>query len=289
MTEWSCQAADKTAPIGVFDSGLGGLTVLRELLDLMPQEDYLYLADTANAPYGRNSPAKILRDTLDCVEFLLARGVKLIIIACNTASAVSLELAQKKSSPVPVFGVIEAGIEASLKKVSDPHNKVKIAVIATEATVANGVFARELPLKFSESGFVKPEVVQHSCQQFVQIVEAGLWDSVLADESAEQCLNEIRAKNPDLTLLACTHFPLMSQAIQKALPQTQLVDSSRALAAKVKKTLAAEGLLNTKKTKSALNFYVTAAKTDIKKNIERVLDFEIESVHHEDIKNLQNF
>lgn len=282
MTEKS-NRVDNTAPIGVFDSGLGGLTVLRKLIDLLPQENFLYLADTANAPYGCNSSERILHDTLESVEFLLSQGVKLIVIACNTASAVGLDLAREKAGSVPLLGVIEAGIESSVKQ-ADRGDSVKIAVIATEATVANGVFVRELPLKFIESGLAEPQVIQKACQQFIQVIEDGQWDDPLADKIAEQCLSEIRAEDPDLTVLACTHFPLMTNAIQKALPDTQLVDSSKTLANEVKKLLKSMDLLNIEKTEAELNFYVTEEKTGIEQNIERILDIEIERVHHVDIK-----
>ncbi|MDD2426861.1 MAG: glutamate racemase [Eubacteriales bacterium] len=289
MPEYN-NAADKAAPIGVFDSGLGGLTVLRELMALLPQEDFLYLADNANAPYGRNSPAKVRRDTLNNVDFFIQHGVKMIIFACNTSSAIALEAADERAGSIPVIGVIKAGIIAAMEVSGDLKAPAKIAVLATEATVNNGVFSRELPRVFAENDLPEPIVIQQACQDFVQVVEDGKWDDPLADDMAEHYLGEMRtSENPDLAILACTHFPFLENSIQKALPDSELVDCSKALALEVKELLLSFNLHNEKKHDSELKFFVTEDTSGIKQNIERILDIEIERVHHVDIKNAEEF
>lgn len=274
---------NRNAPIGVFDSGLGGLTVLRELLTLLPQESYVYLADTANAPYGRNSPETVRKNTLNNVEFFLHHEVKMIIFACNTSSAIALDAAKEKAGSLPVIGVIEAGISAAMNA-ADKERAVKIAVLATEATVANGVFARKIPAKFTENDYVEPLVRQKACQDFVQVVEDGKWDDPLADEAAEACLHEVRNEEPEIAILACTHFPLLKDSIQKSLPKTHLVDCSKALAYEIQDLLTSLDLLNTSKKNSELEveFYVTKYKAGIEQNIGRILDIELDRVHHVD-------
>ncbi|NLC89922.1 MAG: glutamate racemase [Clostridiaceae bacterium] len=280
----------KSAPIGVFDSGLGGLTVLRELLKLLPREDFVYLADNANAPYGRNSPATVRHDTLNNVDFFMSQGVKLIVFACNTSSAIALDAAQERAGSLPVIGVINDGIKAAMEASAASSDAAKIAVLATEATVNNGIFARELPRAFTDNNLPEPIVIQAACQDFVQLVEEGNWEGPLAEERAEYYLGGMREQEePDIAILACTHFPFLENVIQKSLPKTQLVDCSKAVAREVKERLSSMDLQNEKKHKSDVSFYVTEVRPGIEQNIERILDIEIEGVHHVDIKNAEGF
>mgnify|MGYP001242011844 FL=1 len=184
MTEIYTSAA-KSAPIGVFDSGLGGLTVLRELLTLLPHEDFVYLADNANAPYGRNSPATVRHDTLNNADFFMSQGVKMIVFACNTSSAIALDAAKERAGSLPVIGVINDGIKAAMEASTDKNDPPKIAVLATEATVNNGIFTKELPRIFTENNLSEPIVIQQACQDFVQLVEEGNWTGQPAEEMAE--------------------------------------------------------------------------------------------------------
>ena len=282
--------AAKSAPIGVFDSGLGGLTVLRELLTLLPQEDFVYLADNANAPYGLNSPATVRHDTLNNVDFFMSHGVKMIVFACNTSSAIALDAAKERAGSVPVIGVIDDGIKAAMQASADLNDPAKIAVLATEATVNNGIFAIELPGVFIDNILPEPLDMQQACQEFVQLVEDGNWDGPLAEEMAEHYLADMRDnKEPDIAILACTHFPFLENVIQKALPKTKLVDCSKVLAYEVKEILNSMGLQNEKKHKSDLSVYVTEASPGIAQNIERILEIELAGVYHADIKNAEGF
>jgi glutamate racemase len=289
MTDIYTSAA-RSAPIGVFDSGLGGLTVLRELLTLLPQEDFVYLADNANAPYGRNSFTTVRHDTLNNVDFFMSQGVKMIVFACNTSSAIALDAAKERAGSLPVIGVIKDGIKAAMEASADKNDPPKIAVLATDATVSNGIFTKELPRIFTENNLSEPIVIQQACQDFVQLVEEGNWTGPLAEEMAEHYLGNVReSEQPDIAILACTHFPFLKDVIQKALPETELVDCSKAVAHEVKKLLVSMELLNDKKHKSELMFYVTEDQPGIEQNIERILDIEIEGVHHVDIKNAEGF
>ena len=144
MTDIYTSAA-RSAPIGVFDSGLGGLTVLRELLTLLPQEDFVYLADNANAPYGRNSFTTVRHDTLNNVDFFMSQGVKMNVFACNTSSAIALDAAKERAGSLPVIGVIKDGIKAAMEASADKNDPPKNAVLATDATDSNGIYTKELP------------------------------------------------------------------------------------------------------------------------------------------------
>lgn len=208
------------SPVGIFDSGLGGLTVVREIHKLLPSENLIYLGDSKRAPYGTKSKETIINFAFQDVRFLIEKGVKAIVIACNTVSSNAInEL--KAEFDLPFVEVIRpgsiAGIEAAVNK--------KIGVIGTRATIESGAYLKQLKAIDKDT-----EVIQKCCPLFVPIVEEGshLWDSEVADIIAEMYLDELKQKNLDAVILGCTHYPLLKKTIQKALgPDVILINSAR--------------------------------------------------------------
>lgn len=219
-------------PIGVFDSGMGGLTVLRSLLARLPSERFVYLGDTARLPYGTKSAETVQAYALQATRLLLDEGVKMLVIACNTASAVALYLLQEAWLPVPVIGVIEPGAQAG---VAATRNR-RIAVIATEGTVKGGAYARAIRRLDSEI-----EIVQQPCQVFVALAEEGWTRSPATLAAIEHYLGPLfkGPSAPDTLVLGCTHFPVLAGAIKEVIGNgVALVDSAETTALAVAEALA---------------------------------------------------
>ncbi|ODR95509.1 glutamate racemase [Methyloceanibacter stevinii] len=223
-------------PIGVFDSGMGGLTVLRALAARLPDEHFVYLGDTARLPYGTKSPDTVRAYALQATHLLLGEDVKMVVIACNTASSVALEALQEALAPVPVIGVIEPGARAG---VAATRNK-RIAVLATESTVKGGAYVRAIHHLMAEA-----QVRQLACQVFVALAEEGWADTRATTAAVEDYLEPLfaRADAPDTLVLGCTHFPVLAAAIQRHVGDgITLVDSAETTAAAVAETLATSTL-----------------------------------------------
>jgi len=219
-------------PIGVFDSGMGGLTVLRALAARLPSERFVYLGDTARLPYGTKSAETVQAYALQATQLLLAEGVKMVVIACNTATAVALPVLQESLDPVPVIGVIEPGARAG---VAATRNK-RIAVIATEGTVKGGAYARAIRRLMAEA-----EVVQQPCGVFVALAEEGWAETSATLAAADHYLGPLFAGGdaPDTMVLGCTHFPVLAAAIRRTVGDgVALVDSAETTAAAVAEALA---------------------------------------------------
>jgi glutamate racemase len=219
-------------PIGVFDSGMGGLTVLRTLLARLPKERFVYLGDTARLPYGTKSAETVHAYALQATRLLVSEGVKMVVIACNTASAVALHPLAEALSPVPVIGVIEPGARAGVAATRNNH----IAVIATEGTVKGAAYARAIAALRSEI-----KVVQQPCQVFVALAEEGWTDSPATHAAAEHYLGPLfrGPSPPDTLVLGCTHFPVLAEAIKKIIGSAvALVDSAETTAIAVSDILA---------------------------------------------------
>ncbi len=216
--------------IGVFDSGVGGLTVVEALRRRLPDEPILYLGDTARLPYGTKSADTVVRYTRRNLSFLAERGVKAIVVACNTASALALA---HIDSPVPVWGVVEAGA-AEAAKVSAGS----VGVLATETTVRSGAYPRAIQRRRPEL-----EVHSQSCALFVPLVEEGWQDDPVAVEIARRYLEPLLAAGVDTLVLGCTHYPLLEKTIRRvAGPETRLVSSAESAAARVAADLEGLGL-----------------------------------------------
>ena len=230
----------KNAPIGIFDSGMGGLTVMRALTERLPGERFLYLGDTARLPYGTKSAETVRRYALQAAEALTKRTVKLLVIACNTAS-VSLPALQEALKPLPVIGVIEPGARAALK--TAPQGP--IAVIATEGTVKGGAYVRAI------QQISRTPVVQQACPLFVPMAEEGLTDGPIAEAVAHRYLDPLMATvpRPRALVLGCTHFPVLKTVIARAVGNgVTLVDSAATTAEAVAQLLEERHLANREKT-----------------------------------------
>lgn len=217
----ACTGLNPQGAIGVFDSGVGGLTVFRELARLMPEEDLVYLGDTARVPYGTRSPETIRRYVLEDARFLVSQGVKLLVVACHTSSAVALEELRRRVE-VPVVGVIEPGVRRALQL-----TRGRVGVIGTPATVRSAAYPRLIRR-------LRPEVrvISRACPLFVPLAEEG-WmnDGAGAREVvrrvAELYLDELRRHRVDTLILGCTHYPLLREAIGAVMgPEVALVDAS---------------------------------------------------------------
>jgi len=226
---------DSERPIGIFDSGLGGLTVFKELRALLPGEDLIYFGDTARVPYGTKSAEVVLAFSKEITAFLLGKKIKLLVVACNTASSLALEEI-RKLSPVPVLGVIAPGVEAALKMVPAGG---RVLVTGTSATVNSRAYSRAL----AGSGR-KIKVIEKACPLFVPLAEEGWCSKPAAAMVAREYLAPFRGKI-DVLILGCTHYPLLKKVIARVMgPRTRIVDSARAAALGARAELAGRGLLN---------------------------------------------
>jgi len=221
------------SPIGVFDSGVGGLTVLRALIADLPAEDFLYLGDTARLPYGTKSAETVARYSVRAAEALVARGVKALVVACNTASSSALPALRARFPELPVIGVIDPGARAAC----DASTSGRIAVLATEGTVQGGAYVRAIHA-------LRPDahVTPVACQIFVALAEEGWSEGAAVDAVTERYLAHLDARI-DTVVLGCTHFPLLAGAIAKQLGAgRRVVDSAATTARATKLELTARGL-----------------------------------------------
>lgn len=224
-------------PIGIFDSGLGGLTAVSEIQRLLPNEDFIYFGDTARVPYGTRSYEVIRKYSMQDCRFLLSKDVKAILIACGTVSSNALDLLTE-SFTLPIIGVVE-GAAKRAAEIAENSNGI-IAVLATAATIQSNSFVNAIQ-KINP----KLEVIPKSCPMFVPLVENGHTDKedVAANAIAEEYLSEIALQKPSAVILGCTHYPLLSDILKKILPNSELVSSGREAAIALKETLSKSGLL----------------------------------------------
>ncbi len=244
-------------PIGVFDSGIGGLTVLREIFRELPRENTVYLGDTARVPYGIRSEETVTRYSFENTGFLVSRGIKLLVVACNTVSAVSLDAIKEKLS-IPVIGVIEPGSKAAVKAT---RNR-RVGVIGTEATVNSSAYARII-----RSLDHAIEVFSLPCPLFVPLAEEGWTDDDITLKVAERYLKDLKEKEIDTLVLGCTHYPLLKGVISKVMGEgVALIDSAVETVREIERTLGRYGMEGKRKTDDALEasrltrqFFVTDA------------------------------
>ena len=227
-------------PIGVFDSGLGGLTVLRALHERLPGEDLIYFGDTARVPYGTKGEQTVRSFAQQDAGFLLGLGVKLIVVACNTASAFALDHL-RAFAPVPVLGVIAPGVATALARTRGGT----VGVIGTSGTIRSGRYQEGLAAGLADVAGLAPErIVARECPLFVPLAEEGLLDHELTRLAVAEYLSELRGTDIDTLILGCTHYPLLKPAIAAFLgPEVALVDSADALAAAAERLLQREDLL----------------------------------------------
>ena len=236
-------------PIGIFDSGIGGLTVTREIIKLMPNESIIYLGDTARVPYGPRSKEVITKFALEMVNFLLRRKVKFLIVACNTISAVAYEEI-KRLSPVPILGVLKPAV-AKAAKVS---KNGKIGVIGTVGTIKSNAYGKLL-----KSFRPDAQIFSCACPLFVPLAEEGLNHHQATKLVAKEYLGDLISKRVDTLILGCTHYPLLLDTIKETIGDgVIIIDSSRPTAQMLKERLKEADLLN-KRGKASYHFFVTDA------------------------------
>jgi glutamate racemase len=256
-------------PIGIFDSGIGGLTVLKEIFEALPQENTIYLGDTARVPYGIRSPETVTRYSFENTRFLSSRDIKLLVIACNTASSVSLD-AVRATFPVPVVGVIEPGAKAA----AAATRKKKVAVIGTEATVRSGSYTRAIQAIDSDI-----EVFSIPCPLFVPLVEEGWTEGRVTEMVAEKYLSGMKEKGIDTLVLGCTHYPLLKPVLSRLMGDAVLlIDSAIETAREIGTMLRSHGLMNTSGRPVRHEFYVTDTPQKFLAVGERFLGRSIENI-----------
>jgi glutamate racemase len=236
-------------PIGVFDSGVGGLTVVRKAMEILPNESIIYLGDTARVPYGNKTPGLIRLYSQQCARFLLAHDVKLIVVACNTASAVALNTVQE-ISPVPVIGVITPAAKMALSH--SPNGN--IGIIGTRTTVRSKAYDADL-WQMSEQRRLTVQAA--ACPLFVPLVEEGMEQHPATRAIAADYLRPFKESPVDVLILGCTHFPLLAEVIQQELPDTTLINSGEAA---VSTALGVLNSINARRTATETprrSFYVT--------------------------------
>lgn len=225
-------------PIGIFDSGVGGLTVYRALHDRLPNEHFVYLGDTARVPYGTKSLATVERYAIENSRFLASRGIKMLVVACNTASALALPKIREKVG-LDVVGVIGPGGRKAVEITKDKAN-AKIGVIATEATVASNAYYEAIRRASSDA-----EVYQTGCPLFVPLAEEGWTHEVETRSIAAKYLQKMKDFEPDALVLGCTHYPILRDVIQQTVGENvKLIDSGEATADEVAKLLRDKDLDN---------------------------------------------
>jgi len=225
------------APVGVFDSGIGGLTVVREIMGQLPEERIVYFGDTARLPYGSKSRETVIGYARQIKNFLLSKEVKAIVIACNTASAHALKTLEKECD-IPVIGVIHAGAGAAVRATGNGI----IGVIGTQGTVASDIYQATIK---EMCGDIR--VVQRACPLFVPMAEEGLYEAAITEEVAHMYLDDMREQGVDTLVMGCTHYPLLAPAIGKVMGAgVVLIDPALETARELKEILGSRGLLSEK-------------------------------------------
>jgi len=256
-------------PIGIFDSGVGGLTVLRAVRRRLPNENVIYLGDTARVPYGMKSRGTIERYAVEDAGFLIRKGVKMLVIACNTISAMARERLRAEFN-LPLLSVLGPGARMAARVTRTG----RIGVIATEATVESGAYERAIREASQDRGV---EIFSRACPLFVPLVEEGETDSQIARLVAEQYLAPLREKRIDTLVLGCTHYPLLKPVINATIgaigaEDVALVDSAEATAEETAHLLEKRGLINQSADAGVSRFYVTDAAGRFHRIAEKILE-----------------
>lgn len=270
---------DRTNPIGFFDSGIGGLTVVKAVSQLLPNENIVYFGDTARVPYGSKSNDTVVEYSLQAANFLLRKNIKLLVVACNTASSVALK-DLKRFLTIPVIGMIEPGSKMALRE----SRNGKVGVIGTNATINNKAYSQELK-KLNP----KLKVYEKACPLFVPIAEEGWLDHKATELIAKEYLTELKSKKIDSLVLGCTHYPILKNVIQKVVGRNvKLVDSGTPAARLVEEYLNGRGLRNISNQIGKKEFYVSDIPAKFREIAERFLGKKITHLHKVELDELVN-
>lgn len=260
---------NKRAPIGVFDSGLGGLTVFKVLARRMPEESLIYFGDTAHVPYGSKSPEAIARFSSEVASFLAGKGIKLLVVACNTSSAWALP-AIRRAAKVPVIGVIEPGARGAL----GVSRGGRIGVIGTEATVRSGAY--EKAIKALRRG---ARTAAAACPLFVPLVEEGWWSGPVVEAVARRYLAPLKRARVDTVILGCTHYPYLKRVLARVLgSRVRLIDSAEETARETESVLCELGLRAPRGGRGRREFYASDAPARFRGLARRLLGVEVKTV-----------
>lgn len=271
------QGEVKRSPIGVFDSGIGGLTVVKRLSSTLPNESIIYFGDTARVPYGSKSNSTVIEYSIQDTKFLLQKNIKALVVACNTASSIAIPDLKKKFD-IPIIGMIEPGSRMALKK----SQSKKIGVIGTRATVSNLAYSKEIK-KINSSA----QVIEKPCPLFVPLAEEGWINHKATYEVAEEYLKELREEKIDTLVLGCTHYPILSEVIRKVIgSKVTLIDSGIASSEVIKSELEKLDLLSDSKKTGVQEYYVSDIPAKFKEVAELFLGKEIDHVHKVDLEML---
>jgi glutamate racemase len=261
---------DSKNPIGIFDSGVGGLTVFKEVKKVLPNESLIYLGDTARVPYGTKSAAVVTKYSLTNVNLLLSMGAKAVVVACNTASSAAVSYLEKVFPNCMIIGVIEPVVEYLLH-----HSEFKkIAVIGTNTTIASEAYQNAL-----KRGSADLEIVAKGCPLFVPLVEEGLFSSKITELTVDMYLSEIKRKKPDALILGCTHYPMLKEIISDYFGgSVQIFDTGYFTAKKLAAVLAGKHAENTSPRVDDDSFFVTDDADSFCRTAELFLGYRIFNV-----------
>ncbi|MDN3018475.1 glutamate racemase [Paenibacillus sp. BSR1-1] len=238
-------------PIGVIDSGVGGLTVAKEVMRQLPNEKIIYLGDTARCPYGPRTPREVKKFTWELTTFLLEKNIKMLVIACNTATAAALDEIRKELS-IPVLGVINPGARAAIKRTKN----YRVGIIGTEGTVKSGAYERALKSLNS-----RLFVTSQACPKFVPLVESSEFDGPIAEKIVDEALKPLQNQNLDTLILGCTHYPLLEPLIKNVMgDHCSVISSGDETAREISAILQYNGLLETCEEEPAHEFYTTGSR-----------------------------
>ena len=270
---------DRGRPIGVFDSGIGGLTVVKRLALTLPNENIVYFGDTARVPYGSKSNSTVIEYSLQDAAFLITKNVKAIVVACNTASSIAINSLRQKYD-IPIIGMIGPGTEFALKSTK---NK-KIGIIGTRATIDNKAYSKALKKKNK-----KLKVFEKACPLFVPLAEEGWIEHKATYEIAKEYLTSLKKKDIDILILGCTHYPILAGVIQKVIGEkVKLIDSGIAAAELVRSEIKRIGLLNHSSNLGSVDFFVTDIPKKFKEIAELFLSAPIKKVRKVELEDILN-
>jgi glutamate racemase len=256
-------------PIGVIDSGVGGLTVAKEIMRQLPNEKIIYLGDTARCPYGPRPLKEVKRFTWELTSFLLEKNIKMLVIACNTATAAVLDDIRNELR-IPVLGVIYPGARSAIKRTKN----YRVGIIGTEGTIKSGAYERALKALNS-----RLYVTGQACPKFVPLVESGEYDGEIAERIVVEALKPLQNQNLDTLILGCTHYPLLEPLIQKVMGETvNVISSGDETAREISAILQYNGILETDEDLAEHEFYTTGSKYIFSKIASQWLEVPINNV-----------